>query len=136
MHQMAGKVHLLPTIPSLTTETELYTQRRSSADTPEPFKFTIGQLFAFLQANNADAVRINPTPLTYIPSNAGNPTVNYNQFVIASNGTAWYIDGQGRGKNFNETSADIVITDPTKGIVMNGQRGRFTNDGILTTENQ
>lgn len=133
---MAGKVHLLPTAPNLTDETQLYTQRISNATQPEPYKFTIGQLFAFLNDNSAQNVVVNPTPLAYIPSANGNPAANYNQLVIASNGTAWFIDSEGRGKNFNQTAGDIEITDNTKGLIMNNKRGRFTTDGVLKTENK
>lgn len=45
---MGIKVHLFPIIPSLTRETQLYTQRRSTAEAPENYRFTVGDVIDFL----------------------------------------------------------------------------------------
>jgi len=42
------KVHLFPVIPSLTRETQLYTQRRSAAEAPDNFRFTVGDVIDFI----------------------------------------------------------------------------------------
>lgn len=42
---------LFTVIPSLTTETLLHTARRSFAEAPTEYRFTIAQLFDFLQSN-------------------------------------------------------------------------------------
>lgn len=43
------KVHLFGSIPSLTAETQLYTQRRSNAESPANYRFTIAALMQFMQ---------------------------------------------------------------------------------------
>lgn len=42
------KVHLFANIPSLSVETQIYTQRRSNAETPANFKFTVAALWSFI----------------------------------------------------------------------------------------
>jgi len=42
---------LFTVLPSLTTETLLHTARRSFADSPQEYRFTIQQLFEFLESN-------------------------------------------------------------------------------------
>lgn len=44
------KVHLFPVIPSLTGETQLPTQRRSNAEPPSNYRFTIDTLKAFFES--------------------------------------------------------------------------------------
>lgn len=49
--------------------------------------------------NNNCYIMINPIPISYIPSATGN-TENLNEFVIASNGTRWFIDINGLARQF------------------------------------
>mgnify|MGYP000641991965 CR=1 FL=1 len=41
--------HLFTPIPSLNAETQLYTQRRSNAEDPANYRFTLAELLQFLQ---------------------------------------------------------------------------------------
>jgi hypothetical protein len=41
--------HLFAPIPSLNAETQLYTQRRSNAEDPANYRFTLSELLQFLQ---------------------------------------------------------------------------------------
>ncbi len=43
-----AKPHLYPTIPSLTLETQLYTQRRSNSESPDNYRFTVQELLDYL----------------------------------------------------------------------------------------
>lgn len=44
-----GKPHLYPVIPGLSLETQLYTQRRSNAESPLNYRFTMSELLDFLK---------------------------------------------------------------------------------------
>ena len=44
------KVHLFPSIPSITDTTQLYTQRRSAAESPANYRFTIAEVMDYLQS--------------------------------------------------------------------------------------
>ena len=46
-------------------------------------------------------IMINPVPLSYIPAATGN-TQNLNEFVIASDGTKWFIDHDGKATKFTQ----------------------------------
>lgn len=46
------KAHLFPVIPAITSSTQLYTQRQSSAASPANYRFTLADLMDFMAANN------------------------------------------------------------------------------------
>ena len=46
------KAHLFPVIPAITSSTQLYTQRQSSAASPANYRFTMAEMMDFLAANN------------------------------------------------------------------------------------
>jgi hypothetical protein len=65
---MAGtKVHLFPPISSLTPTTQLYTQRRSSAEAPANFRLTLADIAAWLEEQGFLKL---PAPGPYVDDDA------------------------------------------------------------------
>ena len=96
-----AKPHLYPNIPGLHSQTQIYTQRRASAEAPANFKFTVDQLAMFLAINYnfGPAPVINPNPISYTPAASGN-TENLSEFVEDPSGALWFIDYNGLAITF------------------------------------
>ncbi len=81
------KVHLFPVIPSLTRETQLYTQRRSSAEAPDNFRFTVGDVIDFLVSEGYVMIK-GTYPDDETASAAG---VQYDEVYELTEGNIWML---------------------------------------------
>lgn len=62
----------------------------------------------------AQFTEIAPTAIGYVPATTGN-TANLSEFVVASDGSRWYIDWQGRGYQFPGGAASVITSGPLQG---------------------
>ncbi len=82
------KVHLFPVIPSLTGETQLPTQRRSNAEPPANYRFTVDMLQSFFESEYR-YVRISGATSYISDTAAGSAGVAIGEFYELATGNIY-----------------------------------------------